>query len=236
MKDVIWFCSGVLWSVVFRTLALSLAVWFVVSVLVLLFFISHAICRLLTFYLSFGRNDSDRFSECMTFVIFQIRFRMVVDRHLRAWKYVITSLLLLFFTDWKATREREREKKNGFFFFAVDDFIPSIRFIEIIFLGAGFSWMWTISLWVLDGSQLFKLIMYENYGFRNNNNNNNKFCYYYWHLKDVIEMWTCHTHLTLTYLLLLFLFALVRYSPASHLLYFNWKIFGPRFSFAHLPT
>lgn len=28
----------------------------------LLFFISHAICRLLTFYLSFGRKDSDRFS------------------------------------------------------------------------------------------------------------------------------------------------------------------------------
>lgn len=140
MKDeryycVVWWCSmhalG-LW-------ALSLAVSFVVCVLL---FIFHFTCNLSSFdiLLVVWQKDSDRFSVCMTFVIFQIRFRMV-DRHLRAWKYVITSLLLLLFTDWKIMLRREKSCFELFVDVEVYDSMPSWFDLLGLFSVPIFNWI-----------------------------------------------------------------------------------------------
>lgn len=202
--------------------ALSLARCRLLCAFFFLFFISHAICRLLTFYLSFGRKTATDFQR-MTFVIFQIRFRMV-DRHLRAWKYVITSLLLLLFTDWKMLRQK------SFLFVASRTFRQFYAIMNSIYWDSIFSCPFSIQRWFFANNFFLFSFLFEmgsrkkidnvqNYGFLNSSSNNNKFVI-------IIDIWKMSSrcgralHLTLTHLLLLFLFSLAQ--PVTHLIFLEF--------------
>lgn len=82
----------------------------------MLFLFSHAICRLLTFYLSFGIKRQRQILY-VTFVIFQIRFWMV-DRHLRSKICHYVIFVAVFSLNWIWFHSIVKLKWNEWFWFA----------------------------------------------------------------------------------------------------------------------